>query len=583
MRRAETVRQTARQPMVKRQGAPPRGVPPGVTMSSLAREGSLGSILYQSEIITEDDIRAALAEQQATGCRFGEALLKLGIVTQEDIEWALSSQLNIPYVRLKKELLDRSAAELVPAGLARHHQLVPLIRVGNELSIAIADPLNDLAIDELARVTGCQITVSVAQADEIREMLDLLYGEVEGAHTLGFSSQLFSPEEQEAANGDLSGGRLLELLLMQVLRGGLASLALQPVGDAVQVTGRRGGRLLPLGQLAATYYPDLLRQIRTQAGIEATGEPTANGELSFPWRGAELRFRVGLLAVEGGDYVTLKLRVDEPFPATLAAAGISPRQAEAVRSLTGLKRGLVLFAAQNADERHRLLDLFLGEISTENRSVLLIGDGPGHGAKRFPRIPLSPARNDAAQKLIPAVLEHAPDILVVADVTDGDTAAEAVKAALGDRLVLAGVDLHDTAGLVRFLFTLWRRNHFLPAGLKGVVACTAVRTLCSACRQPHAPDPAELAAVRLPGLPDGFYRPAGCPACGQTGFAGRRYLLDVIPFSREVRELFEAADDPELLLAQLTEAGVLDIGPAGLELLQRGEISLDEFVASIVI
>src|SRR5512134_3826505 len=111
-------------------------------MESIVRPGSLGDILFRCQIISEDDIRAALDEQQASGCRFGEALVKQGVVTQEDIDWALSNQLNIPYVRLKPAMVDQGAVALVPAPLARQHNLIPLIATGDEISIAIADPLN---------------------------------------------------------------------------------------------------------------------------------------------------------------------------------------------------------------------------------------------------------------------------------------------------------------------------------------------------------------------------------------------------------------------------------------------------------
>ncbi len=123
-------------------------------MSGLMREGSLGSILFMSQIIGEDDIRAALDEQQKHGCRFGEALVKLGIVTQEDIDWALANQLNIPYVRLKAEMIDRAAVELFPASLARQYGLIPLIRTGDELSIAMIDPLHKEAIAAVEQQTG---------------------------------------------------------------------------------------------------------------------------------------------------------------------------------------------------------------------------------------------------------------------------------------------------------------------------------------------------------------------------------------------------------------------------------------------
>ena len=124
-------------------------------MSSLFREGTLGAILYTSQIITEKDIETALEEQKRTGLRFGETLVSLGIVMQEDIDWALSNQLDIPYVRIRKETVDPAAVQLVPAHIARKFNLLPLIRTGDELRIAIADPLDKEAVTEVERVTGC--------------------------------------------------------------------------------------------------------------------------------------------------------------------------------------------------------------------------------------------------------------------------------------------------------------------------------------------------------------------------------------------------------------------------------------------
>jgi type IV pilus assembly protein PilB len=134
------------------------------------REGTLGAILYQSRIISETDINAALEEQQRSGCRFGEVLVILGIVTQEDIDWALSNQLGIPYIRLKHEMIDPDALSCC-LQFCRTHQLIPLICAGDELSIAIADPLNKEADCSCSRISGCRINLSVALVQEINGCL----------------------------------------------------------------------------------------------------------------------------------------------------------------------------------------------------------------------------------------------------------------------------------------------------------------------------------------------------------------------------------------------------------------------------
>src|SRR6185369_17542192 len=131
------------------------------------KKGTLGDILSASQIITAGDIAAALEEQQRSGARFGEALINLGIVAQEDIDWALSNQLDLPYVRLRSDSIDPDAVCLVPAQLARKYNFIPMIKAGNELHIAISDPLNRPAIEAIAQATGCEVNVSVALVREI--------------------------------------------------------------------------------------------------------------------------------------------------------------------------------------------------------------------------------------------------------------------------------------------------------------------------------------------------------------------------------------------------------------------------------
>lgn len=146
--------------------------------------------------------------QGRTGARFGEALITLGIVTQEDIDWALSNQLDLPYIRLKVDMIDPDAVRLVPAATARKFNLIPLIKAGSELSIAISDPLNKAAIAAVKQLSGCQVNISVALIREIREMIEACYGG-SGQEQLGFDSSAFSEKVLETINSDLSGGSCL--------------------------------------------------------------------------------------------------------------------------------------------------------------------------------------------------------------------------------------------------------------------------------------------------------------------------------------------------------------------------------------
>ena len=551
-------------------------------MDELVKEGSLGSLLLRSQIISEEDLRAALDEQQKCGCRIGEALVKRGVVTQEDIDWALSNQLNIPYVRLKKENIDRAAVERVPATLARRFNLMPLFLAGDELSIAISDPLNKEAITAVACTSGCQITVSVAFIREIREMQELFYGREETPASFGFTSLQFPPRILDAINADLSGARLLNYLLLAIVRKKLTSLSLQPLGDTIMVIGRSGGIAREMGRLAAGSYPELLLRIRKLSRINGSGEPSARGMLAFLLKGKKIPYQVALLRGRGGDYVTLKLHIVTPFPAAITDVDLSEEAQRQFSELAAVPQGMVIFSLRDAEERCRSIDLYLDERATAGKTVLILGSRAGRGRKTFPRIPVQGTHQGELSSLIMASLDHDPDIIVIEDASDSQAFIAAGKAAMRGKLVVAGVSFGDLGATFKNLLVFWHRNYYIPTCVKGLISFKGVLTLCPHCKESYTPTREESAALRIPVDAHASFRAKGCPVCDYTGYAGRRYLMGLIPFDRAMLDAFETARDSTEIIGYLSGKGYRGIREQGLELLEAGEISPEEFAASII-
>ncbi|GAB7025677.1 GspE/PulE family protein [Geotalea toluenoxydans] len=550
-------------------------------MDKLVKEGSLGSILLHSQIITEQELQAALEEQQTSGIRIGEALIKLGIVTQEDIDWALSNQLNIPYVRLKKENIGREAVECVPAELARRYNLMPLFLSGDDLSIAIADPLNQDAIRAVESTTGCLVTVSVGLIREIREMQELFYGAEIVPASFGFSSSLFPPQIIDNINADLSGAKLLDYLLLSIVKNRLSSVSLQPVGDSVLVTGRAAGVTKELGAFEPGYYPELILHIRRMAKMNGLHETSARGVLAFRLKGRTLHYQVCMLRGEGGDYVTIKLHLSSTFPSTLSEIGLSSEKEAEYRNLAAIDKGLLLFSMRDADERCRLMDLYLDERNTQGQTVLILGNNVGRGRKKFPRIPVSRNINELSA-VIMATFDHDPDIIVIEDATDAYAFIAAGKAAMHGKLVMAGVSFGDVPVTFKNLIHYWQKNYFIPTFLKGVISLKGLVTLCPHCKESYAPSREETAALRIEVPIADCYRAKGCPACEHTGYAGRKYLMGLIAFDSSMLEAFENARDSAEIVKHLSGRGYRGIGEEALELLVAGEISPEEYAVSII-
>ena len=551
-------------------------------MNGLVKEGSIGAVLFKSQIITELELRAALEAQKVSGCRIGEALVRLGVVTQEDIDWALANQLNIPYVRLRKENVDAAAVARVPGELARRYQLFPLFLSGSELSVAMADPLNKEAIDALSRVTGCQVTISVGLIREIRELQDIVYGPEQGAAELGFSSAHFSAKSLESINADLSGGTLLNHLLLRVIQQKYASIALQPLGDKVSLLARLGGQASEIGQLQITHYGALTARIRKLAKLSPASGLSGTGVLNFLWQGKRIPFQALLLGGEGGEYVTLKLQISPPPLDDLTDLRLPAFKSADLKALMGAREGLVLISQRNGEERCRLIDLFLDDCDTSGRTVMLLGERLGRGKKRFPRIPADTGP-DGMASTVSAVLEHDPDLLVIEDVTEVGAFIAASKAVMRGKLVLAGMSYGNKGAVLKQLLYLHQKNYLIPSQLKGVVSCKAVLMLCPACKEHYLPSAEELAALRLPANQREYFRPRGCPDCDHTGYSGRRYLLDVIRFDQALLEAFEMIRKSSEIIGFMKENGYRGITEEGGQLLDRGEISPGEYVASILL
>jgi type II secretory ATPase GspE/PulE/Tfp pilus assembly ATPase PilB-like protein len=548
---------------------------------TVQKKDSLGGILSACNIITDQDIQAALDEQARSGARFGEALIQLGIVTQEDIDWALSNQLDLPYIRLKSDMIDPDAVRLVPARMARQFNLIPLIKAGNELSIAISDPLNKAAIAAVELQTGCQINISVALIREIREMLDACYGS-DTQEQLGFTSAAFSEKVLEAINCDLSGSKLLDYLLIFIVQNRLSSLSLQPMGNAVAISGKRGGITRPIGTLASSYYPDVTLKIRKSTADHTGNQPGQGGLLTFSYRTRPITFQVAVSTGYGGDYITIRPHITARIPDRIFDLPLPAQHRDDFLSLAQATQGITFFASRSTRERNRFMDMMLEEIVTSGKNVIILGEGPGQGTKRFPRLLLPRDEHERAAVIMNA-LEHSPDILVIEDATEGMPFTATCRAAMRGTRILAGLEIRGTRNVLRQLLLYQQQNYFLPLFVNGVVSFKGIQLLCPDCRSTYSPPAEELAVMNLATPPAAFFHTTGCDNCGHSGFSGRKFLVDVIPFSDEFLRIFEQATDVAALENYLQMTGYRSLREEGLQLLMAGEVSPEEYIASIVL
>lgn len=541
-------------------------------MDNKAKTATLGEILLQARIITEAQIEAALNEQKRSGLRFGKALIRLGAVTREDINWALSSQLGIPLITLKKELIDSAALEEIPARICRTYELIPLIKTEDELSIAMADPLDKEAVSAVGLFSNRPLNISLAATGEILALIDELYG-VDDESRLDFDSPLFNVKELELIRNDGSTQLLLTRLFNHLVRFNLSSLSLQPETESVIIHGRLAGQRQLIGRLAKKHYPTLLAQLEALV-IDA------EGCLIYGYRGNNIRIKRNILRGCTGEYLSLRREFYAAFPENITELNIPLDQKQKLALLADCKQGLVFVAARNNVDRCRFMELLLKPLDLEQKVVLALGTSFGKHAATFPCFPLPYAQRDQADQIL-ASLEHEPNILLIEEATRLEASTAAAFATLGSRKVMAGLVLQSLKNVITLLLQNRRYIPLLSSIMKGIVVFRSVSLLCKSCRHEYAPTQATLAMLDMEQLPARFYRANGCDACNFSGIGEQRVLFDLLFFDDETMKLFTSVTNAEEFITQLAKRGYQGIKDGGTMLLHNGVVSPEEYLATV--
>jgi type II secretory ATPase GspE/PulE/Tfp pilus assembly ATPase PilB-like protein len=350
----------------------------------------------------------------------------------------------------------------------------------------------------------------------------------------------------------------------------------------VLVSGRRSGTSRPVGTLAGTYYPDVILKIRMSIGSTAQSEPNTGGLLTFNYRSHPITFQISSMAGYGGEYITIRPHLSTGVPDRFADLRLPPRQETDFIRLSRSQQGITFFASRNTQERDRFMDLMLEEIDTAGKNVIILGEGPGKKTKRFPRILLPRDETERAATIMRA-LDHAPDILVIEDATEGMPFTAACRAAMRGKLILAGLEIRGTRNVLRHLLLYQQQNYFLPFFVNGLVSFKGIQLLCPECRTTYTPPREELTAMNLQEPPADFFRTTGCDACGHSGFSARKFLVDVLTFTDEFLRVFEQASDVAALENHLGMIGYHGLAEEGLRLLMAGDVSPEEYIASVVL
>ena len=545
------------------------------TRANTSTRERLGWMLLETGRITPEQLEKALELQQERDGKLGDILVEQGLATPEDIAVALSLQLNLPIIDLKRHTVQPDALRLIPERTARKHTLVPLDVVDDSLVVVMADPADLRAIDDISAQSKLRIQPAVGNPDDIREAIDLNYkasGEIERQVSQFPSAPNPEAEVDSSASDDRVAqtpvARTVELLIVQALKARASDIHIEPQENRVRMRYRVDGVLQDATSLPLNALEPLLSRLKIMADMDIAERRRAqDGQFSFEAAGREADIRAATYDTVNGETMVLRI-LDKSLPLfALSELGFSADTLKKYLDMLGSPYGMILVAGPTGSGKTTTLYASTNSLDRNERSIVTIEDPIEYRFEDIKQTQVNPKAGTTFAAGLRAIMRLDPDIILVGEIRDAETARIAVQASLTGHLMLSSVHANDAAGVLFRLIDLGIEPYLVCSALVGVMAQRMVRRICHHCREPLEPSPEERKAYedelgQEP--PARFYHGIGCNLCGDTGYLGRTGIFEVLPLSEEIRRLLLKGAGAGEIRAQALEQGMVSLRKAGM-------------------
>jgi type IV pilus assembly protein PilB len=539
----------------------------------------LGETLLADGVINRAQLDQALAQQRTNGALLGDILLSLNFITEEALAKALSREAGVPYLAIDGLPPDPGAVALVPEPFARQHMLAPLSLRNGSLSILQSNPFDVLALDDLQRIVNRPVSVVCGTSQHVRNLIERCYtdrGDVTDLVKEGVDA-LKSPQT-DVATDDSPVVRLLELLINDAISKSATDIHVEPDDQSVRIRHRVDGVLIPSDTIPKDLHAPLVSRIKVLGGLDITEQRMPqDGRISQMVNGRRVDLRIATFPTTFGEKVAIRILEKEKLVRGLTELGFSRKNHALFCDILSKSRGIVLVTGPTGAGKTTTLYSALAHLGSTERNILTVEDPVEYQIPSIRQTQIRPKAGFTFATAIRSLLRQDPDVIMIGEIRDPETAQLALRAALSGVLVFSTLHTQDSAGAVPRLMDMGLEPYLLASGIVGVIAQRLMRGLCQACKEPASYSAETLAKVGLspdPGLV--FYKGRGCPRCSQTGYRGRTGAFEILVVDPTIHTLIRERADSRLVKEAAVKAGMKTLMEDALAKAIFGQTSLDE-------
>jgi len=542
----------------------------------------LGQILVEAGLITEEQLQRVRGLQTQTSDRFERVLLQQRLVTPQQLAFFTSLQLGIPFINLKKEGVKAEAVKLIPESVARKYSVIPVDTNNGAIVLAMEDPKDIEAIEDLAAVTMKRIEPVISTSQDIQEMIDLNYrigGEIEEqlsqipTRYRGAGVGLREARVSAEAIAQAPVVRAIDLLIKQAVRDRASDVHVEPQEDKLRVRYRIDGILSEVMTLPLSVHAPLLSRMKIMAGLNiAERRRPQDGQITFDMGDREVDIRVATSNTVYGEMAVLRI-LDKAFAfLPLPEIGFLPDVLERYMQMVKTPFGMILISGPTGSGKTTTQYATVNQLDAIGRNIITIEDPVEYHFTNINQMQVNPAAGVNFATGLRACMRLDPDVILVGEIRDAETAQIGTQAALTGHLVLSSVHANDTVSTVVRMIDLGLEPFLLTSALVGVVAQRMVRRVCPYCSQPTEVSPEEREAYEkeLREEHSEFNVGAGCNFCAGTGYLGRTGIFEVMSASEAGRRMIVTGANSDEIRAQALKEGMVSLWHDGMLKVKTG-------------
>jgi len=558
----------------------------------------LGQILQEMNVIRGEQLKAALQLQmQDSGKKLGEILIELKVISARQLVEALARQFSHPFVDLKKIKLDAGVAGLVPRNVCEEHGVLPIKENGKAVVIAISDPLDFFSLDNIKFILGRQINVVLATKEDIQDAIGRLYGKkdksalqemIEEATVTQTEIKVRTDDLLASATGDEGEDapviKFIQLMITEAVKSRASDIHVEPMEDRVRIRYRVDGICNEVNKAPKRIQGSLLSRIKIMAEMDiAEKRKTQDGRIRVKVQDRDLDIRVSALPSIHGESIVMRLLDRSTGLVGLEELGFHPSDYKKFNSIIRKPNGVFLITGPTGSGKTTTLYAALKVLNRPDVKIITAENPVEYNLGGINQAQVMERIGMTFQRILRAMLRQAPNIILVGEIRDRETADIAIQAALTGHLVFSTLHTNDAPGALTRLLDIGVKPFLVASAVQAIMGQRLVRMLCTKCRQPEPkPDPGALTALNLSAEQvrgKSIFKAVGCDDCRSTGYRGRKGIFELMEMDNAMREMVFKKEPVSKLRSHALMRGMVTLMEDGKRKLLDGLTTLEEIMS----